>query len=87
MRLHNLISPAALTLLAACDSYCSHVRPIPVSGSYSLDAVLRYDVTTTSPVVDATLQASDQELVVEYARADGTRWKATYRVAERHLGL
>jgi hypothetical protein len=76
----------ALLVLAGCyDTNCDEIRPIRVEGEYDFEYTNSYDNGATSPVVDGTLFANDREVVVEYMRKDGTRWRATYRIATRNF--
>jgi hypothetical protein len=78
---------AVLMGASAClvNRNCDENQPIAVGGTYEFEADPDSSEDAPSDIVSATLEASAQEVVVEYARGDGSRWKATYRVTERRI--
>jgi hypothetical protein len=81
MRAASWALPFALCVPAGCTArHCDEAKPIPVRGSYVLENHL---TPGQGMMVAGTMIADEQQVVVEYELSDGTRWKATYRIAAR----
>ena len=69
-------------LPAECSERCD-AKAIPVRGRYVFDPPENSVSAESRPFRELSMEVEEKTVTAEYELPDGTRWKATYRIAAR----
>lgn len=73
----GLLGACVLLLPPACEVHCPPAPPPPdsLTGTYEVT-----DAPYDPELVGAIIEATEEEVVIEYSRPDGSTWRATFEV-------